>query len=302
MATYNGERYVDKQILSIIAQSYSDWQLIIHDDGSSDSTVDVVKRFSKLDSRITLVEDGFTARNAGRHFMHLLRFGDAPFVCFCDQDDIWFENKLEIMLRTIEMKNNNIPQVVFSDAYLYHDISNRVDGKLLFVRPTKLTDILFTNGGIHGSASMFNTRMRVALMAKHDFVSMHDHILTLIGCSFGEVSYLDEKLFLYRQHQNNVTGNMNVSVLARLCKAFGRDTSKYTLGRNTLRGVQSFLDTYSKQLSEQDILLIENYLTLPMLKPFTRFCSILSHKYSLNHSKIQLWIKLLSRKFLQEEK
>lgn len=299
---YNGERYIEQQLLSIIAQTHKDWQLIIHDDGSIDCTVEIVKGFCKLDSRIRLVEDGFTAHNAGVHFMYMLQFADAPYVCFCDQDDIWFENKLEVLLRSIEAKDNGIPQVVFCDAYLYHDKTNTINGQLLCVRPKKISEILFTNGGIHGSASMFNAKMRECLDIKHDFVAMHDHILTLIGCSFGEVSYLDHKLFLYRQHQNNVTGNINTSIIARLCKAFDKNNDKYTLSRSTIMGVESFLESYRKQLKPQDVLLINNYLNLITYKPLKRFLSIISNGYSLNHSRFQLWVKVLTRHFMRENK
>lgn len=302
MATYNGARYIDKQILSIMAQSQGDWKLIIHDDGSTDSTISIVKHFCELDSRITFIDDGFKAHNAANHFIYMLQFADAPYICFCDQDDIWFENKLELMLRVLETKNNDTPQVLFSDAYLYHDISNKVDGKLLFVRPTQLREMLFTNGGIHGSASMFNAKMKEAMMVKQDFVAMHDHVLTLIGCSFGEVSYLDNKLFLYRQHQNNLTGNLNITKIGRLRKAFGSNNDKYTLSEETIKGVASFLKAYKNRLNAKDIRIIEQYLELKDYNALKRLLQIISSGFSLNHSPIQLLIKLSTRKFLKKSK
>lgn len=63
LATYNGEKYIDTQISSIVNQSYSDWKLYIHDDGSSDSTVEKIKFWTSRDTRIAFIEDGITFHN-----------------------------------------------------------------------------------------------------------------------------------------------------------------------------------------------------------------------------------------------
>lgn len=298
MATYNGEKYISAQIHSILYQSYSNWNLIIHDDGSTDKTVEIVKGFCKIDTRISLVEDNFKVQNAAIHFMYMLHFSNAQYICFCDQDDIWLDKKLETMFNTIQATNNAIPQVVFSDAYLLHDDSNLIDGKLLFVKPTKLKEILFTNGGIHGSASMFNAKMKECLDVKHTYVAMHDHLLTLIGCSFGQISYLNQKLFLYRQHQRNVTGNMNTSVFTRLKQAFGKSSHKYILSDKTIKGVKSFREVYFKNLALQDTFVLDNYIALIEYNTLRRFFTIVLHGYSLSHSRLHLWIKILTRQFV----
>lgn len=62
MATYNGEAYIEEQLLSIINQTYSSWTLYISDDASTDKTADIIKQYEKLDSRIKLIN---TARQGG---------------------------------------------------------------------------------------------------------------------------------------------------------------------------------------------------------------------------------------------
>ena len=77
LATYNGEKYIDTQISSIVNQTFSDWKLYIHDDGSSDSTVEKLKDWQSRDSRINFIDDGVIFHNPGKHFMHLLNFSNS---------------------------------------------------------------------------------------------------------------------------------------------------------------------------------------------------------------------------------
>ena len=65
MATYNGARYIESQILSIVCQSYKDWQLLIHDDGSKDNTLAILRKWSQIDDRIKIIDDGIICGGAG---------------------------------------------------------------------------------------------------------------------------------------------------------------------------------------------------------------------------------------------
>lgn len=297
MATYNGARYIKQQILSIISQTYGNWRLIIHDDGSTDDTINIIKSFCDLDERIILIEDGKTFQQPGVHFIYLLSFVEAPYVCFCDQDDIWFENKLETMLGVISNKDPFIPSVVFSDAYLYYP-HNSITGTIISVRPRQLKDILFTNGGIHGSASIFNKKMSEVLSRNFEYNIMHDHILTLIACSFGDIDFVNDKLFLYRQHSNNVTGNVAPNKISRVYNAFRDIKNKYVLSRETINTIKEFYNIYNEYLSPNDRQLLNQYFETINFKGLKRILSIIINGYSICNSKIHLLIKVLTRKFL----
>ncbi|MBR1732901.1 MAG: glycosyltransferase, partial [Alloprevotella sp.] len=92
LAAYNNAAYLPAQIRSLQNQTFTDWRLLVHDDGSADDTVGVVREFASADSRITLIEDGVTFHSAQGNFMHLLPFSDSEFAIFCDGDDIWLDN------------------------------------------------------------------------------------------------------------------------------------------------------------------------------------------------------------------
>jgi len=84
MATYNGGRHSRNQLLSLQQQTYEDWTLWVRDDGSIDDTIHILREFAGYDSRIKIVKEDF-----GRHL--------GPGKIFCDQNDIWFGKKLEIL-------------------------------------------------------------------------------------------------------------------------------------------------------------------------------------------------------------
>lgn len=299
MATYNGSNFITSQIYSILSQTFTDWNLIIHDDGSDDKTIEKIQSFCKMDSRINLVVDEYKFRDPGNHFLYLLQYSTAPFICFCDQDDVWLENKLEVMHAAIVSKEQTKEQVIFSDAYLYN--SNNIWGRLLTSRPKNLKELLFINGGIHGSACIFNRKMKTTLTSVQiEHVQMHDHLLTLVGCSFGSIDYLNNKLFLYRQHSKNVTGNIECNMIKRFIRAFNYRSPKYVLDKKVINSITEFKQKFAYRISAYDSRVFEKYIYITqMSNPILRFYLIFKEGFSLGNSKSHLWIKVLTRRFVK---
>ncbi|MCF0145856.1 MAG: glycosyltransferase, partial [Eubacterium sp.] len=96
MAAYNGGSHIQKQIDSILAQTHTNWELWIRDDGSSDHTVDVIRSCAASDPRIHLFEDSRGNLGPQESFYTLLSgCPSADYYAFCDQDDLWVPEKLE---------------------------------------------------------------------------------------------------------------------------------------------------------------------------------------------------------------
>lgn len=298
MATYNGELYVRQQILSIISQTYTHWILYVHDDGSSDNTIKIVKELSSMDNRIVLIEDNIRFGNAGKNFNHLLSFSKNDLICFCDQDDIWFENKLEILVSKFPLSNNT-PAALISSGYIYQNKTNQITGQLNY-QISNLKELLFINGGVHGSRSMINRKMSEEIIKFECDLIIHDHIMSLIAVSFGQIKYIDDILFLYRQHSSNVTGNIESSLIKRCLKFISTRTKSEVISKNSYKAIKLFRSSFKNNLDYNDLILIDTYLRMPNFGRLKRICTIIRYGFSRNGSSIKLIALLLTQKYISE--
>lgn len=296
MATYNGASYIRTQIQSLQAQTLTDWKLYIHDDGSSDDTMSILKEMKAMDSRINIIEDGIRFHESGLNFMHLLKFSKAPFCIFCDQDDIWLENKLELMLRFIEAKDNTIPQAVYSNSYVYIPETSDISGYATLCFPQNLKDVLFLNCGIQGCALMFNAALRDICKNAPDIVAMHDHVLTVCAATLGELSYLNKRLMLYRRHQSTVTGPTAKKLSDRYNSFFDRD--KTVMSHKHYLALQSLYQKYETYISDDNQKIFSDYFRFEKECRIRRFFHVLAKGYKLYGRTSILAIKVLLRKFV----
>tara|TARA_R110002126_G_scaffold6945_2_gene34940 strand:+ start:13 stop:957 length:945 start_codon:yes stop_codon:yes gene_type:complete len=116
MPAYNASGYIQEAINSVIAQTYTKWELIIIDDGSTDSTSEIIINNCNQDLRIHYFyqENGKQgkARNLG------LYHARGPYIAFLDADDLWQPEKLEIQLEEIIVKNVDL---VFANSYVFNN-------------------------------------------------------------------------------------------------------------------------------------------------------------------------------------
>lgn len=118
MATYNGEKFIKEQINSIINQTYTNWSLIIQDDGSKDRTAEIIKGFD--DPRINIRESPEKMHGAYYNFHSIAnqeKLSDMryDYYMFCDQDDIWDSDKIEKMFLFLSKEDNNEPVFCYAD-------------------------------------------------------------------------------------------------------------------------------------------------------------------------------------------
>lgn len=112
MPAYNSEKYLFDTVKSVISQSYSNWELIIIDDCSKDSTKTIIEKLSQLDFRIKSIflnknSGAGIARNAG------IRISEGQYLAFLDADDIWSEEKLELQVKHLSSNNAAICHTSF---------------------------------------------------------------------------------------------------------------------------------------------------------------------------------------------
>ena len=103
MATYNGEKYIEEQIISILKQSVCDWNLIIQDDCSNDKTVDIIKKYAeRYPDKIKYYLRKHQSGSAYKNFFSMIKYSNAEYVMFADQDDVWKEDKIEKQVSFLE--------------------------------------------------------------------------------------------------------------------------------------------------------------------------------------------------------
>jgi rhamnosyltransferase len=292
MATYNGERYLSNQLLSLQQQTYKDWTLWIRDDGSTDDTTFMLRKFAKSDRRIKIIEESCGQHlGPGRNFLSLTKCSTADYVIFCDQDDIWFEKKLEILADFAEKNfDADIPCLVYCDAYGYSDTEGIITADGIYRYHAKtLREFLFFNGGYPGCSILFNRRLCIiAAEYRANYYYLHDDVVSLLAHSFGRVYFLPKRLMLWRQHASNVTGLDLRSCIRRVIKK-----NAYVLGANHYKEKESFYNAYKDDLDEDARQLFAAYIAFPKETLLKRIVSITRHGFSIGGSKLTLIFKTI---------
>lgn len=227
LATYQGEKYLAKQIESILAQTYADWVLLIHDDGSSDATAEIAQHYSRAHpAKIKVIVDGIRTGGAKNNFNHLLAKSSADYVMFCDQDDVWLETKIDIfrckMNQLEEEYGKNTPIAIFSDVHIVAEDLTPIASsgwKHLCNGPqfSESLDLLASRNCIFGCAMMVNRRsILVSTPIPHEAV-MHDWWIGLCTLKHhGKLIPIAEQTILYRQHALNVVGAKSYNIFYKV--------------------------------------------------------------------------------------
>ncbi len=214
MSTYNGEKYLREQLDSLLAQTYSPIEILIRDDSSSDGTVKIIKEYITLHENIRLIQGGNLG--ATNSFFALLAEADADYVAFCDQDDIWMPDKVEVAVQTIEAEPNQDLPILYCGNKLLVD----GDGKELSQALDKDIRPGFGNALVEnictGCTSVLNRVLIEDIKAHFPHDAMfHDWWCYLVASHHGKVIFDETPHIYYRQHGNNEVGG-NTSVFTRI--------------------------------------------------------------------------------------
>lgn len=298
MATYNGEKYLRNQLLSLQQQTYHDWVLWIRDDGSSDGTIAVIEAFAEADARIRyVVEGGGQGLGPGRNFLGLAAYATSDYVIFCDQDDIWFERKLEILLDfAVANFDELLPCYVYCDGYGYSDKDGIITIQSISqLHARKLEEFLFMNSGYQGCSILFNRTLNdVIKVYRAEYFWMHDDVVSMIGHVFGKVYFIPKCLMLYRQHGNNVTANISRNYFDKFRRIMRTDT--YVLSRNHYAEKKAFFDAYYNELDGKTKQLFAAYLDYPRKGLVRRLWLICRFGFSIGGHRLPLVVKTLLRR------
>lgn len=273
MATYNGAQFVREQIDSILAQTDASWHLTISDDNSTDGTDAIVDEYAeKYPDKIARHVSGRRFGNARDHFFHLMSACTADYMFFCDQDDVWYPQKVEkimgVMLDKEHRQGKHTPLLVFTDQ-------TPTDGNLKPLAPSLMRyqqqfvetidyRALLMQNVVTGGAMAINRALaeRAARCKDPARAIMHDWWLAVVAARFGEAVYIDEPTGDYRQHGANSVGAKDVRSLADIAhKLMSLGNIREKLLKKKQQA-QVFWDTYAGDMNDEDAIFLA-----PFVKP-----------------------------------
>lgn len=201
VAAFNGEKYIEEQILSVLRNLDSQDEIIISDDGSSDRTRRIVDDLAEKDRRIRII-DG-PRKGLIKNFENAIVHSKGDIIFLCDQDDVWKDNKVKTVL---DIFGNTDCTLVMHDACIV-DANLRISGCSFFEFKKCKKGYwrnLIKNSYI-GCCMAFKRSILDYAIPFPDNIPMHDQWIGLLSERVGKVEFCNEQLLLYRRHSNNAS-------------------------------------------------------------------------------------------------
>ena len=230
LCTYNGEKYLEKQIKSIMEQDREDFCLLYSDDCSSDSTKAILQSLQeRYGKKMLAFPRSMKSGSPAKHFLSILSalakgevyIENLEYIFLADQDDCWFPDKLSKTISVIKEEERkfgeSLPILCHTDCTLVN-----AKGELLaksYRSYQKLPGAsyrfsrLLLQNHVTGASVGINKALLQYCKEIPEQVKMHDHWLALLANCFGEIQYLPYASYAYRQHEENVLGAKKASVL-----------------------------------------------------------------------------------------
>ena len=226
MSTYNGEKYVRKQVDSILSQKGVNLDLYIRDDGSTDNTPAVLREYEKKNDNVFLL-DGDRNMGPGMSFIWMFyeimeHEEEYDYYAFADQDDIWLDNKVSSAIQKLEEKDN--PALYCSNQTIYRN--NQTVGLRFVDTPDLSLKGHISKNNVSGCTMIMNRAL-----AEYAYQGpippkriiehrLHDSWFFLVALLAGEVIFDNQSYILYRIHEANVVGLKSISFIERIRRIF----------------------------------------------------------------------------------
>lgn len=219
LCTYNGAAYLREQLDSLMRQTLPIAQLLIHDDASSDDTWSIIEEYAQ---RYPFIQAQRNETNQGfkDNFAQALQAAEGDFVAYCDQDDIWTDDHLQVLVDLIGDKDLAVGNALLIDAqgrslgftlreeFRYENIAEtEID---------KLYPIFYRSSVYQGASMLIRRSLLDSLLPFPQGVAFHDVWTAALACCKAGLNDTDQVITLYRQHGKNVTSHRKASIVKEL--------------------------------------------------------------------------------------
>jgi glycosyltransferase involved in cell wall biosynthesis len=273
LTSFNGMQFIEEQLNSIIAQSIKPNEIIVCDDGSTDGTIQLLKKF-EANNQIKLILNNTNLGILANFKLGASLANSNNYIAFSDQDDIWLPNKLAANLEAIlqletKPSNSATPCLVYSDLTFINEkgatLNNSFYNQMGLDKFEHCFDTALFGSLLLGCTIFINAPMRTEFLSTPDSTFFyHDAWLSLLGFSIGKIYFINTPLVKYRLHNNNAS-LQKFTKRNRFLNAFNHIkktllNSSYL--QNELALAKEFKHKYQAQLNLDDQLILDAFLSL----------------------------------------
>ena len=283
MGTYNGEKYVEQQLDSLLGQTLLPDRILIHDDRSADSTPEILSRYQQ--AHPGLIEVSVNPENSGgsaQNFMSMMASTRDDYLMLCDQDDVWLPDKVQLTYDKMKQMEAtwgaSVPCLAHSDLTVVDEDLNPAGGSFreaTFANydRTTLRDQIIQNTAT-GCTVMYNRALADLVTRVPEHMVMHDWWISLIAAAFGHMGHIDDCTILYRQHHENQVGVTDMRTWRyRLARLFNPAQVKADIAK-TYPQAREFLEFFAARLSPAQTALLKDYCAIPTRNKLGRIASV----------------------------
>lgn len=257
MSTYNGEKYIREQLDSLLNQDLRPDKIFVRDDGSTDETVNILEEYAS-ENRIVEYYYGSNMGPAKSFFDLINKCEEADYYALCDQDDVWFKDKLSRAVSLLEKEDNSIPLLYCSKYTLTDKDLNPIDSNVssLYNFSDFAHSLIYHTAP--GCTFVFNNEARKKIIKydlNNNYYLIHDAIIHKVVCLFGKMILDEEPHMYYRQHGDNEIG-MN----ANNFKVFVGRVNRFLHGKiknYRSKSAQAILNVYGNECDKDKKELLE---------------------------------------------
>ena len=199
MATYNGEKYIAKQIDSILNQLDNEDEMVISDDSSTDDTRVIIARYAQNDARIKFIQG--PCKGFAKNFENAIKNASGNIIVFADQDDIWSEGKVD-KIRAVFEEKTQYTTVLHTMKTFYND---QCYENTIKVKYRKGVLVNWLKSCYWGCCMAVKYEFINKMLPFPDECISHDQLIGLVSEKKGATYFLNEDLIMHRIHSSNKT-------------------------------------------------------------------------------------------------
>lgn len=290
MAVYQGENYLCAQIDSILQQTYQNFLLYILDDGSQDTSWEILNQYQqKYPEKIFIERNEKNSGSARFSFWQLIqKHCDDSYIMLCDQDDIWLPYKIQVTLDEMIQQENYFgkekPLLVHTDLTVVdEELQVIADSYQKYMNSDPYRNTFrneLVQNTITGCTVMYNNALGKLIQHDIPYFVMHDWWLALLASSFGKICYVSRSTILYRQHGKNSIGAYSAASLTGWIKKLHYWHSDiYWALRNGYHQAESFFYCYQSLLDKENLRLAYTYGNLTYCNKLMRIFKVFQYGF-----------------------